>query len=250
MARAVSPCSNSSWRHDPYTPCVLVKCDSRSASPGPSTEGEDMIIAGTLHQELQGRLNFVAYPATMKDVRVYHACTPKECMTRIFIGQLPYGTTAQQLEWIIPEVSGCPVFFTEAIHNWTGEKQSKGCAHAYCEPQHADCIIATLHRHVMIDDTGIWFAESADEHSLLEDYCLSMKKDKTRRFFHRPCQPMVIQRATSTFVPRPQAQQQAPAAVLFDIEPPTYQYGRVVINNTAAVAPPPPPSYMKRAVQY
>lgn len=241
MARADSPCDSvTSYRHDPYVACVLPKVDSRSTSPGPSSEG-DVMIPGTLHQDLQSHLNFVAYPVTMKDVRIYHATTPKERMTRIFIGQLPYGTTAQQLEWIIAEVSGCPVFFTEAIHNWTGEKQSKGCAHAYCEPQHADHILEKLHRHVLIDDTGIWFAESKDEHAMLENYCQSMKKDKTRRFFHRPCQPMVIQRATSTFVPRPSQTQ--PTSVMFEFEPPVYQYGRPQISSVAP--PPPPPSYRK-----
>jgi hypothetical protein len=218
------------YRHDPYTACVLAKEQSRSTSPGPSIGG-DNVPTGSLHKDLQGSLNFVAYPATMKDVRVYHAPYPKELMTRIFLGQLPYGTTAQQLEWIILEVSGCPVFFTEAIHNWSGEKQSKGCAHAYCDPQHADCIIARLHRQTLIDDTGIWIAETEEEHKLLEAYCMSMKKDKTRRFFHRPCQPMVAQRAISTFVPR----QAAPVGPLA-MELPVY-------NHCPITVAPPPPSY-------
>lgn len=223
------------YRHDPYTACVIAK-DSRSTSPGPSIECDDAMMANTLHKELQGYLNFVAYPATMKDVRIFHAPFPKELMARIFIGQLPYGTTAQQLEWIISEVTHCPVFFTEAIHNWTGEKQSKGCAHTYCEPQYAECIIRGLHRRALVDDSGIWIAETDDEHQYLEEYCLSMKKDKTRRFFHRPCQPMVAQRATSTFVPR--AQQ---ATMVADLAPPIYHLG-------AAVPPPSYTSYMAPAV--
>ena len=158
-------------------------------------------------------MNFVAYPAKGEYVPVFHPVLSKAEMTRLFVGQLPYGTTAQQLQWVVYEATHCCVFFTETIHNWTGDKHSKGCVHTHCHPDDADRIIQLLHRHALIDDTGVWIAETEEEHATLEDYCRMMKSDKTKRFFQRPCQPTVAQIAISTFVPMPrvaEAQQHRP----------------------------------------
>lgn len=212
------------YQHQPYAARVLMTDSPRSVSPGLSSVGPDMDpLPGTLHIDLHARMSFYAYPARGEDVPTFHAPLPKEDMVRIFIGQLPFGTTSEQLEWVIQEVTRLPVYFTESIHNWTGEKQSKGCAHTYCHPADADAIINALHRRALIDDTGIWVAETEDERRILEAYCMSMKKDKLRRFQQRPCQPVVAQRATSTFVRRQ-------AEVCPRVTPP--------YNHFAAPAPP------------
>jgi hypothetical protein len=101
--------------------------------------------------------------------------------------------------------------------------------HSYCDPSHVETILAKLHRHVLVDDTGIWVAETCEEHQALEEYCTSMKNDKTRRFHQRPCQPVVVQRAISTFVPKPR----------HTVTPPRY----FEAVRGLSVSPPPPPYY-------
>jgi len=213
------------FTHDPYSVRVLPESpQSRSQSPGPVHGADDCLPPGTLHTALLGHANFVQYPTRVEDVPVLHPKLPKADMTRLFVGQLPYGTTAEQLQWVIYEASHCGVFFTETIHQWTGDKHSKGCVHTYCAPEDADVIIQRLHRHALIDDSGVWIAESDEEYRALEDYCRTMKTDKTKRFFNRPCQPVVSQRATSTFVPMPRVSSALPQyqEAVRDLSPPPY----------------------------
>lgn len=237
------------FTHDPYHVRVLPDTP-RSVSPGPQSVS-DACLPGTLHTDLQGVVNFVPYPTKSDAVPLLIPTMAKCNMTRLFVGQLPYGTTMEQLQWTVYEASHCGVFYTETIHNWTGDKHSKGCVHTYCDPAQADYILKRLHRHVLIDDTGVWIAETDEEYAALEGYCAKMKLDKTKRFHQRPCQPVVAQRATSTFVPQPR---HPPAA---QAQPPVYveQHQHVPVLplyheaiGAMCLQTPPPPSYKKSFV--
>jgi len=230
------------FSHDPYGPRVLPE-SPRSVSPGPTSTG-DVCLPGTLHLDLQGIVNFVPYPTKADVVPVLVPNMHKADMTRLFVGQLPYGTTMEQLQWTVYETCHCAVFFTETIHNWTGDKHSKGCVHTYCDPAQADYILEKLHRRVLIDDTGVWIAETDEEYVALATYCKKMKDDKTKRFHQRPCQPVVSQRATSTFVPQVRHATTSPVPMIVaDRQSALPLYHEAVhALNVAAV---PPPSYKK-----
>eukprot|EP00331_Platyophrya_macrostoma_P011831 CAMPEP_0176431374 /NCGR_PEP_ID=MMETSP0127-20121128/14781_1 /TAXON_ID=938130 /ORGANISM="Platyophrya macrostoma, Strain WH" /LENGTH=253 /DNA_ID=CAMNT_0017813383 /DNA_START=58 /DNA_END=819 /DNA_ORIENTATION=- len=194
-----------SWYvHQPYGARVLLSDSPRSMSPGPQSScGDSVALPGTLHTALIGRVNFVPYPLAGEEIpKLPLPSASKANLTRLFLGQLPYGTTAEQLQWVVHEVSRRAVYFTETIHTWTGEKQCKGCAHTYCAADDASTIIEKLHRRALIDDTGIWVAETEDECDALENYCESMRVDKSKRHHLRPCQPVVAQMAVSSFVPK------------------------------------------------
>lgn len=168
----------------------------------------------TLHSALTDRVTFVPYPAYSVPVAVTNM--PKEQLARVFIGQLPYGVTDMQINWMVHIFGeGRPIFNVERIIKWNNNHQPKGCVHAYCYQEDADAVIALLNRKILFDDAGVWYANGAAEQEVLEDYCADMKHDPKKRFRDRPYQPVVVQRAQSTFVPRcptpPPQQNAAPA---------------------------------------
>lgn len=180
-----------------------------------------------LHTELEGRVRFVPYPA--EGVEVPATTAPREKLARLFIGQLPYGVTDMQLAWLCCVVADQrPVFNIERIIKWNNGHQPKGCVHAYCNQEDADYLIATLNRRVLVDDVGVWYAEDEAQRMALENYCAEMKTDPRKRFRERPYQPVVVQRAMSTFVLRRSA-----ATSPVTPQPPAYPF--------AAMPPPPPP---------
>jgi len=155
-----------------------------------------------MHNGLCGQLAYFAYPTHGHFEEPMPAA--KGEMTRLFVGQVPVNVTKQQVEWIVELLSGCRVFGTEIIRKWTGDRQPKGCVHTYCFESDAERIIEVLHQRVLIDDCGIWFAEDRKQKNSLKQYCTKLKRDKSLRVVDRPHQPMVVEIADSTFVPRPQ----------------------------------------------
>ena len=192
------------YRYDPYNVSSSVKFLTSSQVP-------------TLHLNLVGHVTFVPYP---------HCTIPlpqpqchKHDLVRLFMGQLPYSNTDEQLQWLSDTfANGAPLFHTERIIKWK-EQQPKGCVHTYCYPEHATEIMGALHKMVLVDDSGVWYASSVAEHVHLEAYCALMKKDKSLRFRDRPYQSVVVQTAHSTFVPRLLP---TPPPVLFSQNPPEY----------------------------
>lgn len=81
--------------------------------------------------------------------------------------------------------------------------------HVSCAKTAVDRLIGSLNKRVLIDDNGVWVAEGDDELQELQRYCTVLKEDKSKRPSHRPYDTIVVQRATSSFIPR--SQRDAPA---------------------------------------
>lgn len=200
-------------------------------SPGPAAIE---LPASTLHRALDGCVTYVQDPQWFE---MPVAPMPKSDMARLFLGQLPYFVTPMQVAWMVLELARLPVFETECIKRWGANhsqpalaQQPKGCVHTYCLPQHRDAIIAALHRRVLVDDGGVWFAEDAAQKEALEAYCAQMKQDKSLRFRDRPYQPLVVQDAVSTFVPSERAVARgAGAASAGRMTPPPPPYGAAFV---------------------
>jgi len=212
----------SLYRNNPYDLefgyVIQTEHRSRSESPAGPLE-QSWVLPDTLHKELIGQVNFEPYPSFDSHAAPQLPFTKHDCV-RLFVGQIPYGTPAKQVEWIVLSATGRHVYFTETIQRWTGARQPKGCAHTYCLPQDKDTILSVLHRRVLVDDSGVWLAADHIQHAALEDYCTRMKNDKTLRFRERPYQPVVVEVATSDFVPR--CSTTSPAAESAPLLPPQY----------------------------
>jgi hypothetical protein len=131
---------------------------------------------------------------------------PKSAMVRMFIGQLPYHVTEMQLAWVLYAFgAGANMYHFERItktDHSKGVKVPTGCFHCHLEAEQVTPLITFLNDRLLVDDTGIWVSESAEERSLLSRYCYGMKVDKTRRFQGRPYGTVVAQMATSTYDPQ------------------------------------------------
>lgn len=160
--------------------------------------------AGTMHTQLSGRMDFALYPSVAFES--LEPTLPKNQMVRMFIGQLPYNVTEMQLAWIMYTFGGGANMYhferiTKTDHSKGGLKVPTGCFHCHLEAEQVQPLINLLNDRLLIDETGIWVAETPEERNLLDRYCRGMKMDKTRRFQGRPYGTVVAQRATSTFDP-------------------------------------------------
>jgi len=248
------------FRHNPYDANAAIAYEddplnvtNNSRSESPAGNVQIMDFETTLHKDLISVVNFEPFPAfAANHANPMLPFTKKDC-SRLFIGQIPYGSPAPQVEWMVFAATGRRVYFTETIQRWTGSRSPKGCAHTYCLPADRDAIIAMLHRRVLVDDTGVWIAADESQCRGLEDYCGRMKADKTLRFRDRPYQPMVVEEATSDFVPRrpsPAPEDTQAAAAAFPPQYDQFLHAQAFIPAALSELPPqyedvvpPPPQY-------
>jgi hypothetical protein len=80
-----------------------------------------------------------------------------------------------------------------------GGKVPTGCIHAYCDPDLMKDMVSGMHKRILVDDTGVWYAETHEQIELLNTYCLQLKMDKRKRIVNRPYDTVVVQYATSSY---------------------------------------------------
>lgn len=196
--RTQLPRVSCTYRYDPYQmESAIVMEEETFALP-----------TDTLHIELANKVSFMPYPE--EEFYCAPADLPKDTMSRLFIGQLPYGVTDMQLQWLCSTFGdGVRVHHIERIvkHDTakTGTKVPTGCIHAYCHPDSAEKLMDAMHKKILIDDTGVWYAQTDSELAALHEYCSTMKRDRSKRPHNRPYDTVVAQLATSTYVPKPPA---------------------------------------------
>jgi hypothetical protein len=175
----ISPTGRSSgvYRHDPYR--------------------VDTAPHGTLHPSLWGRVTFVPYPTTS-----FRSPIPpppdSEHLKKVFVGQLPYFITEMQLAWMSYVFGGQVLAHPEPIKKRrpdTGELHPTGCVYGYTTQQGFDALVHALHKRTLVDDTGVWHAQTATEFAALSQYVVAMKNDRSLRAQHRPYDTVVVQLA-------------------------------------------------------
>jgi len=200
----------SRYRHDPYARdhgVFWYGDDSRStyvATPNDISPVGTSAPIGTRHLQLWGRVTFIPYP----EEEFVAPPAPKAAageLVRAFIGQLPYFVTDMQLAWMCYTLGGGHVVsYPERIikRQPSGEKLPTGCIHAYASESAVCAMAARMHKRMLVDDTGVWHAQNDEELRELSSYVAELKSDKSRRVPGRPYDTVVVQLATSTFVPR------------------------------------------------
>ena len=160
---------------------------------------------GMLHPSLYGRVSFHPFPSRSFECPAEPDARPKADLLRIFIGQLPYDVSDMELRWLCWTFAGAHVHNPERIlkHDWkTGKRLPTGCVHVYCTPESARRLMSFMHKRVLVDDNGVWFARDESEMLMMRDYCGALKQERYSRPNHRPYGSIVVQEALSTFVPR------------------------------------------------
>jgi hypothetical protein len=221
------------FRHDPYQHFGKVfYFDSEEAAPTVDTDAPPM---GTRHVSLWGAVSFVPYPAHGWEAPATSTAQPNGDgeLVRVFIGQLPYFVTDMQLSWLCHTFGyGHLVSHPERImkRQPNGERLPTGCIHAYATAQAVEEMAQGMHKRMLVDDTGVWHAQTAAEWEALTDYISAMKSDKSLRIPNRPYDSVVVQLAVSTFVPA--------APMPLTVFPPERR-----VKQAAQRSSPPPPPY-------
>lgn len=199
-AAANSPAAPA-YRHNPYSnDCskLTVEVAPVAAAFAPAHG------PGVLHTRLYGLVDFIPYPS--ETYPVHQTDIPREHLTRVFVGQLPYRVTEMQLSWLCDTIApGAHLYGMETIVKKTGIKGKRlptGCIHAFAHPEDVDYLIAALSFRVLFDDVGIWYAADEQQVQALHEYCTEMKRAEAMRFRDRPYQPVVVQFAVSHNGPR------------------------------------------------
>ena len=170
---------------------------------------DDQPPEGTLHIALWDWVTFVPYPTErfiLPSDAVAAEPAPGEELVRCFIGQLPYLVTDMQLAWLCytfgrKHTVTYPERITKKQPN-SSERLPTGCIHAFCSRQAIEEMANLMHKKILVDDTGVWVALSDDEEKCLYTYVQAMKRAKGRRPPNRPYDTLVVQLATSTYIPR------------------------------------------------
>lgn len=195
------------FRHNPYSTFVPVVYgytqtdDFESATIPPA---ESVLPEGTRHTQLWGQVTFIPFPSET-------FITPESAMppagaplVRAFLGQLPYFVTDMELAWMCYILGGGQtVLWPERImkRQSGGERLPTGCIHGYATPEAIATMASNMHKRMLVDDTGVWHAQTQDELQALSVYVAEMKSDKNKRVPGRPYDTVVVQEATSNFVP-------------------------------------------------
>jgi hypothetical protein len=109
-----------------------------------------------------------------------------------------------QLSWLCHAFGGgSAVVYPERIMKKqpNGERLPTGCIHAYATPEAVEIMAHGMHKRMLVDDTGVWHAQTHEEFDVLKAHIAAMKQDKKRRIPNRPYDSVVVQLAVSTFVP-------------------------------------------------
>jgi len=181
------------------------------AVPQAAAPMEQPLPEGTLHPWLHQRVTFIPYPATVADadktisaVAAAAQSTPNAFMNvRTFVGQLPYHVTEPQLIWICAAFNGHVITPQRILKtNDRGERLPTGGVHVFCDDATFVRLEQTMHKRVLIDDTGLWFAATAAQKMALDYYVQWLHSNRQSRPAGRPYDTVVVQAAMSTFVPR------------------------------------------------
>jgi len=174
----------------------------------------------TLHKSLIGHVTFVKYPSTVEESSSLAAAehgmlqadssvdqiSGESNFARLFLGQLPFFITSSQIQWIVSTfANGAFVKDMERITKKSrtpgGPRLPTGCLHCNVQRENLQMCCDRLHKKILIDDTGVWYASSPVEQQALDEYVRLLEADPRRRFADRPHKLVTCEVAHSSFYP-------------------------------------------------
>jgi len=157
----------TTYRYNPYMKSGSCKLyvDDLSSSQGPSSG------AATPRPSPVKPARFYTFlDAKLSPSPVLQAVPAKSDMMRLFLGQLPFCVTDDELNYAISIATGGLVLHhIERIVNWKKGRSPTGCVHAYCRPEDANAVLSA-HLRLRFDENGVWFARNDEEVEALKKY--------------------------------------------------------------------------------
>jgi len=188
--------SRFAYSHDPYNEERGTFVEFQMIAPMAPNERL------TLHKMLNGMIQHIPFPAERIDVGLPSEDELPYMTQKVFLGQLPFHVTEMELVWLCG-IFGvritCPQRITRRVE---GELRPTGGVHVFCRPEDFEVLHQNMHKRVLFDDSGVWFAATLDEKQALDSYVRHLHQNKKLRHAGRPYDSVVVQRAMSTYVPR------------------------------------------------
>lgn len=110
-------------------------------------------------------IRYIEYAALARTIAANLPPSPvKSMLKRLFIGQLPFLFTDEQLNHAIAAATGKQgaLMHVERIVKWTQNRAPTGCAHAYCRHEDVEAILA-VHKRVVMGLEGVWVADTQQD---------------------------------------------------------------------------------------
>lgn len=192
------------YSHSPYD---LERSTFVEYAPLRNSNTTAALPQGTLHGQLRGYVTFVPNttpkPMTSLAPLLPTAGPSPPVMARAFIGQLPFDFSTAAIQWMCEVLAGCAVVGPQRIvRTVAGRRQATGGVHVFCSDEQLSVLQQNLHKRVLVDDTGLWFAATADEKVCLDSYVQHLHETPSARRRARPYDTVVVQRATSVYAER------------------------------------------------
>jgi len=192
----------TTYRYNPYMKSGSCKLyvDDLSSSQGPSSG------AATPRPSPVKPARFYTFlDAKLSPSPVLQAVPAKSDMMRLFLGQLPFCVTDDELNYAISIATGGLVLHhIERIVNWKKGRSPTGCVHAYCLPSEVEGVLS-VHQRVLFDEDGVWCASTEGELMALRDYAAHLKhlvppRHPTASSSKMPTGLLSVEQARSTYV--------------------------------------------------
>ncbi len=161
-------------------------------------------MPASIHSQfLERTVTFFPFPTPAAAPRQVRVTVDKSSLARLFIGQLPFLFTDEQLTHALTVATGGrTAVHIERIVNWKKNRAPTGCAHVFCRPEDQRPILAA-HQRILFDEEGVWVAHTAAETAALVQYADHLRTCEAPRPQHGNKMPMglvSIEEARSTYV--------------------------------------------------
>lgn len=180
------------------------------AFPGASMFTRETLPPGTRHVDLVRKVAFTPWPASFEQViAALHEHENRVAPTMIeprelFVGQLPHAMPPYLVAWMMCCVFGAPIVcgfdvITKRVLTRRGVRVlPTGGMHATCDAKTLEWLQQVMHKRVLIDCTGLWFAASPQQQQALDAYTARLQADgRHRGGSGMPYTAVVLQESTS-----------------------------------------------------
>ena len=157
--------------------------------------------------ELIGWLPFIEYTsqaldtelptaAQFGDAHAYGVTRPQKMFFGHLWSRLPTGS----IQWLLDALvrNGPNKVYGAQLH-FNKEGWFRGCLHASVITPSAHEVMYRLHKRVLFDHTGIWYAETDDQMVMLEEYCRRLRQMpqhlRHQKLQSLPCNPVACELA-------------------------------------------------------
>jgi hypothetical protein len=172
----------------PYVPLVGAAAATRASETRPRSMRCGDGVGSWARDDLARELNGPA--ATAGDDASAAAAATRTRMASVFVAQLPFDMQLEALQELADEVvPGPAVRIVFAAPHLRNRRAYDGCAFLRMPEADAQRFVAALHKRVLFDVDGAWYAATAEQQQILQDYCAWVQEqpsDARRRILPRP----------------------------------------------------------------